>query len=385
MHATNCARSLTADVPPPPCTHACKDYPAYPLLDNRLVPFAAGSATLAAGFGATASSIALSVKDTYLPGWPAASVLSDSSVLIAANMSEGLAVAYQLLPAAQLDLGSGGADPPSAAQVAQTGALLLAQAFVCMLPRAGVHACMCISISHCFSCSFPSPHAGVTLLPNATGGPAFYSGVASGLTPGTNYTLLAAVSFGGGAVVSSGLAALSGLLVPDTAPPSFTAAAVRGVAFGAAAGAANSSGSSSGGSSDRFTVTLEVGLDEPGSVAFALYGDPACITGERQRERQPGGSSVPARRQDRACGMRRGDMRAQAAQPRLFGRALPSPLLLLQLTRRPPSWPPAPTCATPASATAARRRARRCRTAGWSSAAPRPTRAVSQQQPASCR
>lgn len=100
---------------------------------------------------------------------------------------------------------------------------------------------------------------------DATSGPFFLSATASSLVPGTNYTLLASVRQG--SVLSPGVTALTGLLVPDTTPPSFTHSAVLSAAH---------STSQTG----KFSVQMDLGLDEQGQVHYAVYGDPACITGE---------------------------------------------------------------------------------------------------------
>lgn len=101
------------------------DYPSYPLLGNRLVPFTAGSTTVTAVFNngsATSMSRAITVttKDTYLPTWPAAAAVSDTSVVVRANMSEAFTVTYQLVPSSQLDLV---AVPPAASDINTAGGL----------------------------------------------------------------------------------------------------------------------------------------------------------------------------------------------------------------------------------------------------------------------
>jgi hypothetical protein len=122
-------------------------------------------------------------------------------------------------------------------------------------------------------------HAGVTLLPDASHGTNFLSATAAGLTPGTNYTVLAAVGVaGGGGGGSASLAAsptvtaLTGLLVPDTAPPSFTRAAVVAVM-------PNGGGSAGDAPDGTFSMAMELGLGEGGRVLYGVYGDPACISG----------------------------------------------------------------------------------------------------------
>jgi hypothetical protein len=99
------------------------DYPSYPLLGNRLVPFTAGSTTVTAVLNngsATSISRAITVttKDTYLPTWPAAAAVSDTSVVVRANMTEAFTVTYQLVPSAQLDLV---AVPPAASEIDTAG------------------------------------------------------------------------------------------------------------------------------------------------------------------------------------------------------------------------------------------------------------------------
>jgi hypothetical protein len=102
---------------------ALADYPSYPLLGNRLVPFTAGSTTVTAvlNIGSASSisrAITVTTKETYLPTWPAAAAVSDTSVVVRANMSEALTVTYQMVPSAQLDLV---AMPPAASEVDTAG------------------------------------------------------------------------------------------------------------------------------------------------------------------------------------------------------------------------------------------------------------------------
>lgn len=99
------------------------DYPTYPLLGNRLVPFAAGTTTITSTFsnGSAASitrSINVTFKDTYQSAWPAAAAVSDTTALVQANMSDAFTVTYQLVPSSQLDLV---ADAPSASTVEKAG------------------------------------------------------------------------------------------------------------------------------------------------------------------------------------------------------------------------------------------------------------------------
>lgn len=191
------------------------------------MPFAPGTADLRLSLhGAANASIAVSVEDTYQPTWPRASPAGDTAAALTANMSGDFSVLFRAVPSAGLDLAG---DPPSAAWVEGSGA--------------------------------------VSLAADAARGPHFYAATAGGLMPGTNYTLLLAVR--GGLSLSSGVTALSGLLVPDTAPPSFTAARLVGQASNASEGG--------------FALTLDLGLSEAGALSYAIYGDPACITGERRR------------------------------------------------------------------------------------------------------
>jgi hypothetical protein len=185
------------------------------------VPLAPGSATLSLAFGNATDAVAVEVADTYQPTWPRAGNATDTAVQVSANMSAGgFAISVRALPSAGLDLG---AEPASAASVVREGSLLAA---------------------------------------DPGGGAGFYAGAATGLSPGTNYTLLMAV--GSGLSLSSGVTALVGALVPDTAPPSFTAASVS-------AAVADPSGS--------IALTLDVGLDEGGTLAYAAYPAP-CLAGE---------------------------------------------------------------------------------------------------------
>jgi hypothetical protein len=59
---------------------------------------------------------------------------------------------------------------------------------------------------------------------------------------------------------------LSGLLVPDTSPPSFTNSSL--ISMKVPPG------------DDRFYAQMQINISEPGTVFFAVYGDPQCITGE---------------------------------------------------------------------------------------------------------
>lgn len=78
----------------------------YPLLDNILVPTAAGTSRISSTFSSAASrSFTVTVKDTYQPTWPSAVPLSDTSARVDANMSDAqLLVTYLMVPSAQLDL-----------------------------------------------------------------------------------------------------------------------------------------------------------------------------------------------------------------------------------------------------------------------------------------
>lgn len=122
--------------------------------------------------------------------------------------------------------------------------------------------------------------AGVSLVADAARGPNFLTATSTGLLPGTNYTVLASVRLSGGSSSSSQAAsptvlALTGLLVPDTAPPSFTTAVVRAVA----PGVVGSNGSSSTAGATTFSIQMDLALNEDARVYYAVYGDPACITG----------------------------------------------------------------------------------------------------------
>jgi len=193
------------------------------MLDNRLVPFAAGTATLTVSYGSSRNiSVAVSVQDTYLATWPRAAGATDTTVYIAANMTGDYTVMFRAVPSNQLDLVGA---PPSASDVEGSGA--------------------------------------VTLVADTEHGANFYGATASGLSPGTNYTLLLAVR--SGVTLSSGVTALSGMLIPDTQPPTFTSARLVGEASNTTVGG--------------FTVSLDLGLNEAGTVAFAVYGDPDCLTG----------------------------------------------------------------------------------------------------------
>lgn len=105
------------------------------------------------------------------------------------------------------------------------------------------------------------------MLADAAPGPFFLTATAANLAPGTNYTLLTSVRHKQSSAVSTGVNALTGLLVPDTTPPSFTRSAVL-------------SAVASSIQARKFIVQLDLGLNEQGRVFYAVYGDPACITGD---------------------------------------------------------------------------------------------------------
>jgi hypothetical protein len=103
----------------------------YPLLDNLLVPTAAGTSRISSTFAAAAShSFSLTVKDTYQPTWPSAAALSDTSARVDANMSDAqLLVTYLMVPSAQLDLRASPPVMPALGEV-QAGGRRPMQAFV---------------------------------------------------------------------------------------------------------------------------------------------------------------------------------------------------------------------------------------------------------------
>jgi hypothetical protein len=113
---------------------------------------------------------------------------------------------------------------------------------------------------HCLSTG------GVSLLQDSSQGPFYYSATATGLSPGTNYSILLAVK--AGVDVSPGVTAVTSLLVPDNGPPSFTRTRLVSVTSDPVVGS--------------FTMKMDLGIDEPGAVNYAVYGNPACITGEHQ-------------------------------------------------------------------------------------------------------
>lgn len=122
--------------------------------------------------------------------------------------------------------------------------------------------------------------AGVSLITDPARGANFLTATSSNLIPGTNYTVLAAVSLSSGGASSSQAAsptilALTGLLVPDTAPPSFTKATVRAVM--PSIGSNSSTGAAAG--DGTFSIQIDIGLNEEGRVYYVVYGDPGCITG----------------------------------------------------------------------------------------------------------
>lgn len=138
--------------------------------------------------------------------------------------------------------------------------------------------CMCD-----LPCSLPLTNTGVSLLPNISGGPNFQSAVSSGLQPGTNYTVFAAVqvsSSGSSSLqaASPTITALIGLLVPDTVPPSFTKALVRATT----PRGGSSPGAGAAATAGIFSIQLDVSINEDGRVFYAVYGNPSCIIGGPQ-------------------------------------------------------------------------------------------------------
>lgn len=118
-----------------------------------------------------------------------------------------------------------------------------------------------------------------------TQGPYFQTATSTSLAPGTNYTVFAAVRAGNGGgssvqAASPTVMALTGLLVPDTAPPSFTKAVVMPVKAAAPSGSVGNSSTGSAVAGDgTFSITIDLGLNEQGRVYYAVYGNPACISG----------------------------------------------------------------------------------------------------------
>lgn len=93
-------------LPSSPCASALLFLAGYPLLDNILVPTAAGTSRISSTFSTVASrAFILTVRDTYRPTWPSATPLSDTSARVDANMSDAqMLVTYLMVPSAQLDL-----------------------------------------------------------------------------------------------------------------------------------------------------------------------------------------------------------------------------------------------------------------------------------------
>lgn len=89
---------------------------------------------------------------------------------------------------------------------------------------------------------------------------------ATGLLPGTNYTVLMAVR--SGLTLSPGVTALTGVLIPDNHPPDFGVVKLSG---DPTIDAANW----------RFTAKLDITISEKGVVNYAVYGAPSCITGKQ--------------------------------------------------------------------------------------------------------
>ena len=212
----------------PACSNSC--LAGYsPAVDNLLQPRGLGSAHLLLNYGhATQASVVVDVVETYQPTWPRAGSATDASVWVAAAMLANFTVSALASPSDNLDLYG---VPPTPAAVEGAGAVALVQA-----PQ--------------------TPASG-----EITG--AYFATNLTGLTSGTNYTVLLVVR--DGTTLGGGVVALSGVLVPDTAPPSFTSAELVGATADPV--------------SRTFSLAVNIGLDEPGTVAFAVYGDPGCMTG----------------------------------------------------------------------------------------------------------
>ncbi len=176
-------------------------------------------------FGSSSRSIDLEVEDTFQEGWPRVAAINDTSFAISANMSSSSnwTVTAWVQPASQLDLvGS----PPTAADVEKNG---------------------------------------LALQPDGASGPTFYQDLASKLKPATVYTALLAVR--SSAFLAPSVTAVTGIMTPDTQAPSLTSVALL-----------NSSADST-----HFFLTLELGLNEPGFISYAMYRDVPCVSGERQQ------------------------------------------------------------------------------------------------------
>jgi hypothetical protein len=85
--------------------------------------------------------------------------------------------------------------------------------------------------------------------------------LAAKLRPATNYTALLAVR--SSAFLAPSVTALTGILTPDTQAPSFASVAL-----------VNSSADAS-----SFFLTLDLALDEPGFISYAVYRSLPCSTG----------------------------------------------------------------------------------------------------------
>eukprot|EP00878_Enallax_costatus_P001414 GHUV01001564.1.p1 GENE.GHUV01001564.1~~GHUV01001564.1.p1 ORF type:complete len:325 (-),score=58.70 GHUV01001564.1:2550-3524(-) len=276
------------------------DYPTYGLLGNRLVPYKAGTTTASITLGSNTTgvtaltrNIAVAVKDTYQPTWPTAAATSDTSVAVAANMSDLYTVTYEMVVGSKLDLVT---SPPRPSTVETAGGCVvnpaMRQLHCCLLaypfkhPFSGVRVIGAL-VEDCHVCTAlyafgmsqtvvnPSQPAaaGVSMVADATQGPYYFAATASGLQPGTNYTMLSTVRQG--STLSPGLTALTGVLVPDTTPPSFTKSVVKVPATPSVI-------------TGDWTVQVDIALNEQGKVFFAIYGDPDCITGTTQHS-LPGG------------------------------------------------------------------------------------------------
>lgn len=174
-------------------------------------------------FGSSSRSIGLQVEDTFQDSWPRVAGINDTSFTITANMSSSSnwTVTAWVQPSSQLDLA---ANPPTAADVEKNG---------------------------------------LALQPDGASGPTFYADLASQLKPATVYTALLAVR--SSAFLAPSVTAVTGIMTPDTQAPSLTSVALL-----------NSSADST-----HFFLTLELGMDEPGFISYALYRDVPCVTGEQ--------------------------------------------------------------------------------------------------------
>lgn len=101
----------------------------------------------------------------------------------------------------------------------------------------------------------------------------------TGLSSSSNITVFLAVEQSQG-VLDDNVVSLSGILLLDTSPPVYEAIELLGGAVDDVRG--------------TFEFSMQVTLNEPGAVYWAVYRDYSCITGNRSLEELRAGSTLPS-------------------------------------------------------------------------------------------